>query len=594
MPATPRENASVPRSQWIAAALVLLIIYPLFFFDLGAWGLFDPDEGRYAEVAREMLARHDWVTPTLDYVKFFDKPPLLYWGIAASYSVFGVNEWPARLVPALAALLGLIMTWILGRRMFGARAAILAVLILATSLMWPLMARVVLTDMLFSALVFTSLALWWTGHTSQGRAQTGAFIGFWIALALGVLAKGPVAVVLVGGTLFFYLTLCGQWRSVARMKWGAGVPLFLAMAAPWFVLVAARNPEFNHIFWFEQHVGRFLGDRAIRDHVNGPFYLLELLPLLCFPWSIFWPLALVAAWKKLWPARSLHQRALVFLGCGCVWTTLFFSVSDSKIVTYVLPVLPLLALGMGAYLERVLVAARFERPSLSLRWSTIVLALLLGIGGVVGLALGPPNLRAIGVSETGALAVGLLLLFWAAALALAAHRGGARHIIGVVAGGFVLTFSGGVMLVNAVAPALTSRPVLEAIRPGLAPDTKIATFSYVHSASFYARRRVLVEGAPHELIDGLKPLPPVEKRRWFFDGTVQLRAILAGPEPVYAVLQMSRAERRQTLRELGATVSEIAANEKFAVVGNRAALRVTPPVHSGPFRVAAPALLEAR
>lgn len=122
------------RQKW-SAIIGLLMVYALFFFQLGGWGLFDPDEGRYAEIPREMLARHDWVTPTLNFVNFFDKPPLLYWGIAASYAVFGLHEWAARLVPALAALLGLAMTWALGRRMFGPRAGALSALILATSLM---------------------------------------------------------------------------------------------------------------------------------------------------------------------------------------------------------------------------------------------------------------------------------------------------------------------------------------------------------------------------------------------------------------------------------------------------------------------------
>lgn len=343
-------------------------------FQLGGWGLLDPDERRYAGIPREMLARHNWVTPTLNFVKFFDKPPLLYWGIAASYSVFGLHEWAARLVPALAARVGLAMTWALGRRMFGPRAGVLSALILATSLMWPLLARAVLTDMLVSSLVFSALAfalaLWWLGHTATMPAHSRAFVGFWLALALGVLAKGIVAVVFVGGTIFLYLLLCRQWKSLALMKWAIGLPLFLLVAVPWFV-VAARNPEFNHLFWYEQHVGRFLGQATDRDHVNGRLYFLEFLPLLSFPWSIFVPVALVAGWKKVWPARTEKQRAAVFLACGCVFIVSFFSASDSKLVTYITPILPLLALLMGAHLDRAISAARSARWPLALSATTI-------------------------------------------------------------------------------------------------------------------------------------------------------------------------------------------------------------------------------
>ena len=170
----PRTVAA-PRSPQFSArwlvALALLICYPLFFFYLGGWGLVDPDEGRYAEVAREMLANHDWVTPTLNSIKFFDKPPLLYWGMAASYAIFGLNEWAARLIPAVAALAGVGMTWLLGRRMFGERAAVLGALMLSTSLMWPVMARFVLTDMLFSVMVFCALGFWVAGPQCNHAAR---------------------------------------------------------------------------------------------------------------------------------------------------------------------------------------------------------------------------------------------------------------------------------------------------------------------------------------------------------------------------------------------------------------------------------------
>ena len=565
----PRFTPPLARTRWIA--LALLICYPLFLFQLGGWGFVDPDEGRYAEIAREMLARHDWVTPTLDTVKFFDKPPLLYWGMAASYSVFGLNEWAARLVPALAALLGLAMTFVLGRRMFGPRAGALGALILATSLMWPVMARVVLTDMLVSSLVFCALALWWLGHTAADPRRSRAFLGFWIALALGVLAKGPVAVVLVGGTILGYVAVCRQWQSLASMRWRAGLALFAVIAVPWFVLVARANPEFNHLFWYEQHVGRFLGDRAIRDHVNGPFYLLELLPLICFPWSVFVPAALCAGWKKIWPAQSEKQRAVVFLASGCVWVTLFFSVSDSKIITYILPVLPLLSLLMGACFDAVR-AAKTARPPLA--WSASLLALLLAIGAVCAFWLGPRTLQSLNVSGAWAWTLGALLGVWAPAIWVAAWRAHARAMPLVIAGGFVVVFAAAVLLVSALAPALTTRPLFALLPDPLPADAKIATYGFFQSPGFYARRRVLVEGAPHELQAGMPQLSPAEKRRWFFNGPAELRRLMDVPTPVYCVFQLAAPEQERVMRVLGDVAGEIARNDRFVLVGNRAALRL--------------------
>ncbi len=578
-PALPRQTpAALPRvsARWgIGAVTLLLILYPLFFFRLGGWGLIDPDEGRYSEVPREMLAHHDWITPTLNSVKFFDKPPLLYWGIAASYSVFGLHEWVARLVPVLAALLGLAMTWALGRRMFGPRVGWLSALILATSLLWPLMARAVLTDMLVSSLCFCALGFWWLGHTATTPRQSRAFWGFWIALALGVLAKGPVAVVLVGGTITLYLALCRQWKMLGAMKWGAGVPLFLAIAAPWFVLVAARNPEFNHFFWYEQHIGRFLGDRAIRDHVYGPFYLLELLPLIFFPWSVWVPAAIAAGWKRVWPARSQKQRATVFLACGCVFIVGFFSASDSKIVTYILPVLPMLALLMGAYFDRLIAAKKSGVP---FAVSTAFLALLLLVGAAAAFFLGPKNLRPLGVSGDWAYLLGALLGAWALALVVVAWRVPVRATLCVTAGGFTLVFTAAISLICALAPALTTRPLFALLPSPLSADAKVVTYGFFQSPEFYAQRRVYVEGAPHELQAGMKHLSPAEKRRWFFNGPLELRVLMSAQTPVYCFLQVPPSEEKRTMAVLGNAAGEIARNARFVLIGNRAALQHTRPV----------------
>ena len=440
--------------------------------------------------------------------------------------------------------------------------------------MWPIMARFVLTDMLVSSLVLHALGFWWLGHTAATPRQRRAFIGFWVALALGVTAKGPVVVVLVGGTIFFYLLLCRGWKSLAAMKWSIGVPLFLAIAAPWFILVAQRNPEFNHFFWFEQNIGRFLGDRTSRDHVNGPFYLLEWLPLLFFPWSVFAPVALFSSWRKLWPARSTTQRAAVFLICGCVWITLFFSVSDSKIVTYILPVLPLLALLTGAFFDRILASSSLKSQRATLA-SASILAFLVALGGVAAVALGPRNLRLVHVSSAWAFAIAMLLIFWALALIGTIWRQQIALMLGVIVGGFTIVFAGAVLLVAAIAPAITSAPMFAVIAPGLNAGADVVTYPFTHSASFYARRRVTIEGAPHELIFGLRHLNAAEKRRWFFTGNAGLHALMARPQPTYGILQMSPQERQKTLQAMNGQATQIAGNERFSVIANRAALALS-------------------
>jgi len=548
-----------PGLKWLGLS-ILLGVCALLLCGLGGWGLFDADEGRYAEIPREMLARHDWVTPTLNFIKFFDKPPLLYWGIAASYTLLGVHEAAARLIPALAALLGVAMAFALGRRMFGLRAGLLSALILATSLMWPLMARVVVTDMLVSSLVFSALALWWLGHTASEPARGRCFLGLWAVLGLGVLAKGPIEIVLSGGTIFLYLLLCRQWRALRALRWGPGLLLLLLIAAPWFVLVAGRNAEFNHFFWYEQHIRRFLGRTIHRDHVQGRFYFFEFLPLIFFPWSLLAPAALLAGWKEVWPARSQKQRAVVFLAGGCAFIMLFFSASDSKLVTYILPVLPLLSILLAAYFDRLL--ARRQAWSRALTVWAFGLAALLIVGGIAGLARGPHALRGLGASPS-----------WA----VAAWRARAGELVAAVAGGFAVAFGCGLLLIAQVAPNLTAGPLVAQIRPGLERGGQVASLGLIQSLNFYTRQRVYILGHSDELVYGVAHMAPAERKRWLLQDENALRRLMARPVPVYFWIRNSNQHGEQAvLAGIAGEAAEVARNYRYTVFGNRAARALQP------------------
>lgn len=597
---------------WNAWPLILLLAFPLLFLHLGGWALFDPDEGRYASIPREMLLSGDFVTPTQNAIKFFDKPPLLYWAIAASYAVFGVQEWAARLVPAMAALMGLFAAYGLGRRMFGARAGMIGAVVLATSFMWPVMARVVVTDMLVSSLIFVALAFWWLGHSEDVGAadvaaapsdaavsgatksrQTWYLTGFWLVLALAVLAKGPVAVVLTAGCLFFYLLLCRQWQALASMRWAYGLPIFIAVAVPWFVVVAQRNPEFNHFFWYDQHIKRFLGNTTGNDHVEGSAFYFLYFPVILFPWSLFAPAALVAGWRQWSRARDVQsprRRAVVYLLCGVGFITLFFTASSGKLLTYILPVVPLLALLMAAYFDWLLGQDAARAPSgQDATWNRLlsvgvaVLSLILVSGGVAAIALLPARLRSLGVAGEAAMMWGALLVLWALALPALCNRFRLRGLIAGTAGGFVLMFAGALPIIAAVAPQLTSEAVVRYIRPGLTAQAQVVTLAYPQSVGFYVGRRVKVLGPPDEMTYGVAQMTPAEKRRWIFDAPKvmeELKRELSQPVPVYCVFQNSKRRRLKVeamLREMPGQATEITSNERYMVVGNRAALALTPP-----------------
>ena len=584
---SPQEKTTAAR--WIVPFAIASILL-MYFLYLGGWAYFDADEGRYGNVAREMMAYNDWVTPTQNHVKFFDKPPLLYWGMAASYTLFGLQEWAGRLIPTLAALAGVLFVWVLGRRMFGRRAGFLAAIILATTLMWALMARVVVTDMLVSSLVFMVLATWWIGHTETDKPkQTRWFLGFWSTLALAILAKGPVTVVLVGGSLFLYFLFCRQWRAISQMRWHLGVPLLLLIAAPWFTLVAVRNPEFNYYFWYDQHIARFLGKSLSgADHIQGKDYYLKLLPIILFPWSLYILTAIstaIACWRK---PDSPRKRAGIFLLCGVGFILLFFSSTSSKLITYLLPIIPLLAILLAAHFDRLIASPETKRRSL---WSSAgVLGALLMVAGIFAFIKAPGKVADMGIAVSSVQIAAALISVWGIAILVSAFRRREYSVIGATAGGFAVVFISLLPVIATVAPQFTTEILIEKIRPGLTPQAQIVTFPYTQSVSFYANQRVYIIGAPSEINYGIAHLPSDERRQWIL-GTedngstaAELRALKSKLKlnvPVYCFLRPSRKKPQQTrefLNALKGAADVVAYNQRFLVIANRTALALTPAV----------------
>ena len=615
-PSQQQSTETVPQTaSWQRDLLwIFLLSLPLFFWGLGAWGFFDPDEGRYGEIPREMLVRHDFITPTLNFLKYFEKPPLLYWSVAAFYKIFGFHEWAARLVSALSALLGLFTAYALGRRMFGRRAGLLSAIILATSVFWAFMARFIIIDTLLSAMIFLSLALWWLGHTqgAAGNEQSAVsgdnararwcFLGFWVALALGVLSKGPVVVVLIGGTIFLYTAICRQWRAWRKMQWILGVPLFLLVVTPWFVLVAQRNPEFNHFFWYDQHIGRFLGTGKV-EHQQKVYWFLEFLPLLFFPWSFFVPAALLEGWHKLKRAPkdapngteiyTPRQRAVIFLLCGAIFITAFFSASSSKLLTYVLPVLPLLAVLLAAYFNFL-----FERKAQNVErvWpralsgGALVLALFLVLIVVVGATVGASKLHSIeALPAFYVVPLCIACALWTASLIWVTLQRQLGWLMVAISGGFSAFLLGALLIVNAAAPNHLPQSLIAYIEPGLRAGGKIATWnSYTQSVGFYAEQRLRTfvdseDTDAGELVEiplSQQNMSAEEQNFWLPVGIEGLKEFMAQNKPAYCLMKDHRSAL-QVLAQLNDGSQEIIWNKRRSLIGNRAAVAITPPKPGG-------------
>jgi 4-amino-4-deoxy-L-arabinose transferase-like glycosyltransferase len=309
--------------------------------------LLDPDEGRYAEIPREMLAQRDFVTPRFNDLKYFEKPPLQYWATAAAYAVFGLTEWSSRIwaVGLAFACLPLVFAWT--RRHYGHEAALAALVALGVSPYFQAIGHLNLLDAAFTfwltaaVLAFTTAQSEPTGSSAERRWMLLA----WALAALAVLSKGIVVGVLAGGALLVYTVIERDLRTWGRLHAGIGLALFLGIAAPWFVAVSLRNPSFPGFFFVHEHFTRFL--TTVHQRVEPWWYFLPLLLGAVLPWLAPAVRAVRGAWLE--PAsRAPPFRPRRFLLVYALLTLAFFSASGSKLAPYILPMVPVLAVLTGA------------------------------------------------------------------------------------------------------------------------------------------------------------------------------------------------------------------------------------------------------
>lgn len=362
-----------------------LIGVMLLFFVLGWFGslnvrdLAKSDEGRYSEIPREMAASGDWITPRLNGLKYFEKPALQYWATAAAYEVFGEHEWTARLWPALTGFFGILLAWFTGRRLFGDDAGLAAGLILGSALLYAGMGHIITLDMGMTFFMQASLCGFLLANRggASKRESHGWMLMTWAAVALAVLSKGIVAPVLAGGVLVFYTLINRDISPWKRLHLLTGLPLFFAIAAPWFIAVCRANPEFFHFFFIHEHFERFLTKG--HNRYQPAWFFLPILLVGLLPWLSLLPGALKDAWSKGSAKRFDVRRFLL------VWSVLifaFFSVSSSKLPSYILPIFPALALLMGERLAAMPRASFFRHL---LPWPFLGAAALLGALFVVRL-----------------------------------------------------------------------------------------------------------------------------------------------------------------------------------------------------------------
>ncbi|CAJ0812499.1 glycosyltransferase family 39 protein [Ralstonia flaminis] len=341
-PALPWRNASL----WLLAAAFLAV----WLGTLGYRHLIPTDEGRYAEIAREMFTTGDWVTIRYNALKYFEKPPLQMWGTALAYTLFGVGDWQARLFTALSGIAGLVFTMLAAARWWGKRTAVITGLVLVSAPMWNVGAHFNSLDMGVAGCMTMALAaLLLAQYPDATRSQQRNWMWVcWASMALAVLSKGLIGVVLPGFVLVVYTLVARDWALWKRLHLVTGLIVFFAVGAPWFVLISARNPEFAWFFFVHEHFQRFTSTVHNR---NAPlWYFVPLLLAGFLPWLAQLPGAARLSFARSETAANGFRPTLM-LGLWAILIFAFFSISDSKLPGYIFPIIPALAVLAALVLE---------------------------------------------------------------------------------------------------------------------------------------------------------------------------------------------------------------------------------------------------
>ena len=474
--------------------LLCLFCLAVLFVNLGSADLFEPDEGRNAEKAREILLLNDWVTPHENFLPVLDKPMFFYWLVALSYKIFGISEWSGRLPSALSALGCLFLVYRFARQRRGLWEARWSVLILLTSVEFFLLSRIVISDMTLTFCVTLALSSFYSAiHAAEEKAKR---LHCWLmygALGVGTLIKGLVGLVIPALIAFIYLLVTKRGAALRRLHLFPGVIFFLVIVAPWYLWVDARNPGYLSYYFWHEHLSRYLTDEFERD--RSWFYFFFVLAVGFLPWTLWLPFVAKDAWQRL-------DDKKLFLLLWAVLPFLFFSLSNSQLPHYVLPIYPPLAILSGQ-----MIAARFKKPASNwlcyLPWIPSAGSVLYFLIGGVWPHLSPAPIRD-NINEN-LIAIGFcaaVMAFILGVFAYANLKGYRRRQLAAylcVCGGMALFSWLVAQFMATVASSRSARSLAQSAAPFITQDTEIAIYdTYLTGLIFYLRRDrpIWVVGSP--------------------------------------------------------------------------------------------------
>lgn len=491
------------RTRLIVQAFAVCAL--IWFAGLEYRGLFVPDEGRYADIAREMLDSNDWVTPRLNGIKYLEKPPLQYWATAGAFALFGADEWTARLWTALTGFLGIALTAFAGARLAPGSPWILTALVVAGCWGYFLGGQFLTLDMGLTFFLTTAMLGFALSRRAEisPRAERAWMTLAWAAMACAVLSKGIVGIVLPVLALMVYVAVERDWALLRRLHWAPGLCVFGAIVLPWFVLVQQRNPEFLHLFFIGEHFERYL---LPYHHRPGPWwYFAPILLIGLLPWAPNVPAAIAGGWRASGSAGFKVDRFLI-VWAGVV--VVFFSASQSKLPGYVLPAVPAILLVFVRHYPAMSERAR-RAPALVCFASGVALALLAAALPTVSARLSWTEFER-----------GFSIWLFAAALTLSAAGSAAFHLLrrardeaslAVLGLGSLLAIQLALSGTHVLDGHYSSERLIETVAgeelrfPREPPFYSVA--SYDQSVPFYLGRPVTLVGYKDELARGIASEP---------------------------------------------------------------------------------------
>ncbi|OGS82819.1 MAG: phospholipid carrier-dependent glycosyltransferase [Gallionellales bacterium GWA2_59_43] len=511
--------------------ILLAVIAVIWFSNLEYRTLVKPDEGRYAEIPREMVASGDWTTPRLNELKYFEKPPLQYWATATAYTLFGEHQWTSRLWTGLTGFAGILLVWFAGVRLFGREAAGYAALLLSSSLLYVLMAHINTLDMGVTFFITLGIFGLLLGQAqSDEKKRRNWMLVAWAGMALAVMSKGLMGIILPGTAVFIYCMVQRDFSVLKRMHWLPGLAVFFAITAPWFYLVMKANPEFFERFFIYEHYTRFTTKDLGR--YQPWYYFIPILLAGALPWT-------VTMFDSMWrtvrnstlPAQMFNSQR--FLLIWAVFIYVFFSISGSKLPSYLLPMFPVLVLLMGKRIADMRERVLFWQVAPAIPFAF----LLIGLGLYLGNMADTPNQAELYPRYTPWLvAAGLVSLMGLLAGMALLWREKKQPAVLVLALTALLSAQIGLSGYETIARERSAKHIAEAIRAEVKPEIPFySVLTYEQTLAFYLKHTFTLVQYQDEMAYGIKQepqrvIPTVEEFARVWEQQPEALAIV----PVYA------------------------------------------------------------